>query len=165
MQSQWRDEMTPDAPYSIKRADVNDLASVMVIMGESFDPKYGEAWSAAQCESMMSLPGSWLLLAYVGEHPAAFSLTRSFACEAELLLIATRPFFQRRDIGKALINQMLADCSDAQINVIHLEVRADNPALSFYKHAGFEQVGIRPNYYRGALGRLTDAITLSMRID
>jgi [ribosomal protein S18]-alanine N-acetyltransferase len=156
--------MIHDAPYMIRRADVKDLASVMIIMGESFDPKYGEAWSATQCESMLSLPGSRLLLAYVGEHPAGFSLTRSFAGEAELLLIATRPSFQRRDIGKALINHVLADCSNAQINVIHLEVRADNPALPFYKNAGFEQVGIRPNYYRGALGRQTDAITLTMQI-
>ena len=111
-----------------------------------------------------SLPGSWLLLASVGEHPAAFSLTRSFAGEAELLLIATRPFFQGRDIGKALIKHMLAECAAMQINVIHLEVRADNPALSFYKNAGFEQVGVRLNYYRGALGRQTDAITLSKQI-
>ena len=133
-------------------------------MGESFDPKYGEAWSAAQCESMLTLPGSWLLLAHVGEDPAAFSLTRSFAGEAELLLIATRPIFQRRDIGKELIKHMFEDCLTAQIKVIHLEVRADNPALSFYKQVGFEQIGIRPNYYRGAFGRQTDAITLSMRI-
>ncbi len=143
---------------------MNDIAQVMIIMSESFNPKYGEAWSAAQCESMLSLPGSWLLLADVGADPAAFSLTRSVAGEAELLLIATRPFFQRRDIGKALINHVLADCSNAQIGVLHLEVRADNPALSFYKTIGFEQVGIRPNYYRGALGRQTDAITLSMHI-
>jgi [ribosomal protein S18]-alanine N-acetyltransferase len=143
---------------------VNDIAQVMIIMGESFNPKYGEAWSAAQCESMLSLPGSWLLLADVGEHPAAFSLTRSVAGEAELLLIATRPHFQRREIGRALINHVLADCSNAQISVVHLEVRADNPALSFYKAIGFEQVGVRPNYYSGALGRQTDAVTLSMRI-
>lgn len=156
--------MNPNPAYKIRPAGVNDLAAVMVIMGESFDPKYGEAWSASQCESMLSLPGTCLLLAYVGEHPAGFSLTRSVAGEAELLLIATRPIFQRRDIGKTLISHTLSDCENAQINVIHLEVRADNPALSFYKNVGFEQVGIRPNYYRGALGRQTDAITLSMRI-
>lgn len=156
--------MNADPPCEIRRADVRDLTAVMIIMSESFDPKYGEAWSAAQCESMLSLPGSWLLLATVGEHPAAFSLIRSFAGEAELLLIATRPFFQCRKIGKALINHMLDDCVTAQINVVHLEVRADNPALSFYKSIGFGQIGIRPNYYRGALGRQTDAITLSMQI-
>ncbi len=156
--------MNPDAPFEIKRVSANDLASVMTIMNESFDPKYGEAWSAAQCESMLSLPGSWLLLASIGEYPAAFSLTRSFAGEAELLLIATRPGFQRRDIGKALIDHMIAECAAMQIKVIHLEVRADNPALSFYRNAGFEQVGVRLNYYRGALGRKTDAITLSKQI-
>ena len=156
--------MNPDVPLEIKRISANDLALVMVIMNESFDPKYGEAWSVAQCESMLSLPGSWLLLASVGKYPAAFSLTRSFAGEAELLLIATRPSFQRRDIGKSLIDHMLVECAAMQIKVIHLEVRADNPALSFYKNAGFEQVGVRLNYYHGALGRQTDAITLSKQI-
>jgi [ribosomal protein S18]-alanine N-acetyltransferase len=156
--------MSPDPNFEIRRAGATDLASVMLIMSEAFNPKYGEAWSAAQCESMLSLPGSSLLLAYIADQPAAFSLVRSFAGEAELLLIATRPSFQRRDIGKALINHMLVDCSNAQISVVHLEVRADNPALSLYKTAGFEQVGVRPNYYRGALGRQTDAITLRMQI-
>jgi [ribosomal protein S18]-alanine N-acetyltransferase len=164
MQNQWPSEMNAILPFEIRRAGVSDLASVMVIMGEAFNPKYGEAWSATQCESMLNLPGSWLLLAHVGNQPAAFSLIRSFAGEAELLLIATRPIYQRRDIGRALINHMLSNCADAQINAVHLEVRADNPALSFYKTAGFEQIGVRPNYYRGALGRQTDAITLSKQI-
>jgi [ribosomal protein S18]-alanine N-acetyltransferase len=164
MQNQWPDEMNAEPSFEIRRAGIDDLASVMIIMGEAFNPKYGEAWSASQCESMLSLPGSWLLMAYADNQPAAFSLIRSFAGEAELLLIATRPSFQRRDIGKALINHMLGDCADAQINVVHLEVRADNPALSFYKSAGFAQIGVRPNYYRGALGRQTDAITLSRQI-
>jgi [ribosomal protein S18]-alanine N-acetyltransferase len=164
MQNQWPNEMTSNPFFEIRRGDVNDLPSVMIIMGEAFNPKYGEAWSAGQCESMLSLPGSWLLIASVKDQPAAFSLIRSFAGEAELLLIATHPSFQRLDIGKALINHMLVECADAQINVVHLEVRADNPALSFYKMAGFGQVGVRPNYYRGALGRQTDAITLSMQI-
>ena len=157
--------MTTDAAFEIRRANVQDLPAVMTIMGESFEPKFGDAWSSWQCESMLRLSGSWLLLANVGEHPAAFSLIRSVAGEAELLLIATRPLFQRRAIGKALIEHILSDCLETQISLVYLEVRADNPALSFYKNAGFEQIGTRPNYYRGALGRQTDAITLRKLID
>jgi [ribosomal protein S18]-alanine N-acetyltransferase len=156
--------MSQNLQFEIRRADVKDLAAVMIIMSEAFDPKFGEAWTAAQCESMLMLPGSALLIAYVDEHPAAFALMRSFAGEAELLLIATRPCYQRHHIGRSLINFLLADCLAAEITLIHLEVRADNMALSFYKRTGFEQVGIRKNYYRGALGRQTDAITLNMRI-
>jgi [ribosomal protein S18]-alanine N-acetyltransferase len=164
MQNRWHSNMNPDPAFEIRCADASDLASVMIIMADAFDPKFGEAWTAAQCESMLMLPGSALLLAHVDECPAAFALMRSFAGEAELLLIATRPAYQRRDIGKALIKHLLTDCLASQINLIHLEVRADNPALSFYIRTGFKQVGIRKNYYRGALGRQTDAITLNMRI-
>jgi [ribosomal protein S18]-alanine N-acetyltransferase len=164
MLNPWLTDMSFELSFEIKRSDANDLASVMIIMADAFDPKFGEAWTASQCESMLMLPGSVLLIAYADEQPAAFALMRSFAGEAELLLIATRPFYQRRDIGKALIKRLLADCLSAQINLMHLEVRADNPALSFYLHTGFEQVGIRKNYYRGARGYQSDAITLNLHI-
>lgn len=156
--------MTASARFRIRRAGVIDLRDVMVVMNEAFDPRFGEAWTASQCESILVLPGSWLLLATVDQQPAAFALMRSFAGEAELLLIATRPLFQRATIGKALLDQMIIDCRKANVNLVHLEVRADNPAISFYRRAGFEQVGFRPDYYRGTNGTKTDALTLSMRL-
>jgi [ribosomal protein S18]-alanine N-acetyltransferase len=152
------------AGFEIRRAGINDLRAVMVVMNEAFDPKFGEAWTAAQCESMLVIPGSWMLLATVEMQPAAFALMRSFAGEAEILLIATRPLFQRRAIGKALIDELITDCKSANVNLVHLEVRADNPALSFYKRTGFEQVGFRPDYYRGANGTKSHALTLSMQL-
>lgn len=152
------------AAFEIRRAGINDLRAVMVVMNDAFDPKFGEAWTAAQCESMLVIPGSWMLLATVESQPAAFALVRSFAGEAEILLIATRPLFQRRAIGKALIDELMIDCKKANVNLVHLEVRADNPALAFYKRTGFEQVGFRPDYYRGANGTKSDALSLSMRL-
>ena len=164
MPSQWRHDMNCPPAFEISRADAHELDAVMTVMGEAFDPKFGEAWTVSQCESILTLPGSWLVIARVGDDPAAFALVRSVAGEAELLLIATRPCFQQRKIGRALITHLLADCKSSQINVLHLEVRADNPALSFYAHAGFAKVGTRKNYYRGAFGHQTDAITLSLQI-
>jgi [ribosomal protein S18]-alanine N-acetyltransferase len=150
--------------FEIERTDANDLGAVMTVMEEAFDPQFGEAWTVTQCESILMLPGSWLMIARVGQDPAAFALVRSVANEAELLLIATRPCFQQRTIGRSMITHLISECKSSQINVLHLEVRADNPALSFYGHAGFIQVGTRKNYYHGAFGRKTDAITLSLQI-
>lgn len=156
--------MSRDTDILISQAGIDDLAAVMTIMDEAFDPQFGEAWTSGQCASMLSLPGSWMLLAQIAHAPAAFALLRSFAGEAELLLIATRPSFQRRDIATALIQHIRADCTNAGVKILHLEVRADNPALGFYRRHGFEQVGVRPNYYRGTQGRQTDALTLSVQI-
>lgn len=144
------------------RVGVEHLGAVMTIMDEAFSPQFGEAWTASQCEGMLVLPGSWLLLAIVDQKPAGFALIRSAVGEAELLLIATLPVFQRRKIGEALINRVIDDCRNAEIRALHIEVRADNPALAFYTRVGFKQVGIRKNYYHGALGGQSDAITSTL---
>lgn len=151
-------------PCAIRRASASDLDTVMAIMDEAFDPLYGEAWTASQCAAMLIIPGSWLLLATVGGEPAGFALIRSGAGEAELLLIAIRPCFQGRNVGRALLDQMIADCTSAGIDTVHLEVRADNPALGFYARQGFAEVGLRKNYYHGRFGRVTNAVTLTRRI-
>ena len=156
--------MSEAIAFQIVRADVDDLDAVMTVMEEAFNPKYGEAWTASQCRGILTLPGSWLLLVHVANSPAGFALVRSVMDEAELLLIAIHPQFQRRKIGEALISRVIEDCRRAQINVVHLEVRADNSALGFYERVGFEQSGIRKNYYRSVLGRLTDAVSLNLSL-
>ncbi len=148
----------------ISHANAAALDDVMIIMNEAFDPSYGEGWTAAQCAGILSLPGSWLCVARVDNEPAGFILIRSVVDEAELLLIGVRPCFQGQSLGQALLRQLIEDCVTQNIRTVHLEVRADNPAIVFYRHAGFEQVGVRKDYYRGSQGRLTNAITLSKSI-
>ena len=45
---------------TLSPADVRDLDAVMEVMQDSFDPAYGEAWTAAQCAGLLPLPGVWL---------------------------------------------------------------------------------------------------------
>jgi [ribosomal protein S18]-alanine N-acetyltransferase len=146
---------------TINQVSTAALGDVMIIMTEAFDPYFGEAWTASQCAGILSIPGSWLCLARIDNKPAGFMLVRSVVDEAELLLIAVRPCFQGQMLGQTLLGRLIADCRAQKIRTVHLEVRADNRAIVFYRHAGFEQVGSRKDYYRSAQGRLTDAITLS----
>ena len=153
--------MTPLAQIEIISASADNLAAVMTVMREAFDPVFGEAWTQPQCESILAMPGSWLVVAMDDGNPAGFALTRSAIFEAELLLIAVRPCFRRRGIGRQLLARVSGDCQSAKIECVHLEVRADNVATAFYEQQGFVRVGIRKNYYRGASGQFTDAITLT----
>lgn len=152
------------AAIEIVEIDALDLDQVMTVMNKAFDPHNGEAWNAAQCAGALSLPGSILLLARCDNRAVGFALARSVADEAELLLIAVRPDGQRRGAGQRLIAQIIAHYSDKGVKKLHLEVRTDNPALAFYSYLGFEQVGLRRNYYRRSDGQLTDAVTLSLEI-
>lgn len=141
-----------------------DLDSVMAVMGESFDPSYGEAWTAPQCAGLMPMPGVWLNLAVVGEEVVGFGLSRAVLREAELLLLAVKTKDQNRGIGKLLLDAFVEQACARGANRLHLEVREGNHAVNLYLAAGFTPVGRRPNYYNGKDGQVYDALTLARAI-
>lgn len=69
--------------------------------------------------------------------------------EAHITTIAVKPEFQRKKIGEALLNKILANCYKNEIKYITLEVRASNmPAISLYEKYGFKSLGTRKGYYQ-----------------
>ncbi len=141
-----------------------DLAQVNSIMQEAFDPRYGEAWTSAQCMGMLSLPGVWLTIAAVGDRDVAFALARSTGDEAELLLLATRPGARKRGIGGALLRAVIDEARGRGVGTLHLEVRAGNEAVQLYVREGFAKVGERKSYYRGKSGQVFDAQTFARKV-
>lgn len=141
-------------------ASADQLENIMPVMLRAFDPAYGEAWSIAQCRGIMALPGSFLVVAEHRDQMIGFALCRSVLDEAELLLFAVDPDFQRHGIGRAILAGVFTECQLRSVLRLHLEMRADNPALRIYTSLGFSGVGMRPNYYRRSNGNLADAVTL-----
>ena len=149
----------------IEEGGLADLPAVMAIMDDSFDPMFGEAWTASQCAGLLPLPGVWLTLAYDGDEIAGFALSRHVADEAELLLLAVRCAAQGRGIGKALLADFAARARSRGAAMFHLEVREGNPAVGLYERAGYSAVGRRRDYYRGLDGTRHDALTLIKKAD
>ena len=74
--------------------------------------------------------------------------------EAELLDIAIASQYQRKGFGRALLKELLALANRADMRRMVLEVRASNaPAIALYRSAGFEQIGLRRDYYPATGGR------------
>lgn len=144
--------------------DARDLGEVMGTMALAFDAAFGEAWTKAQCLSVLSLPGVWLTLARQDARPAGFALTRIVLDEAELLLLAVRPAHRRTGVGRALLVAAAGGARARGAVRMHLEVRDGNGALALYRAAGFADAGRRRDYYRGGSGRTFDAITLSIAL-
>ena len=138
-----------------------DLRGVMTVMDDSFDPRFGEAWTMAQCAGLLPLPGVWLTLARHEEEVLGFSLARLVADEAELLLLAVKAAGQRRGIGRILLEHFEDEAAARGAVRLHLEVREGNHALSLYEQAGFGLVGRRRDYYCGQKGDRYDALTLA----
>lgn len=142
----------------------SDLSTVNEIMGEAFDPNFGEAWTPNQCLGMLALPGVWFSIAWYENRPGGFALARAVADESELLLLAIRPALRRRGIGAALLRSIIEDSRERGAVKLHLEVRANNEAIRLYRSQGFEKIGERRDYYRGRDGKLFDAHSFSRDI-
>jgi [ribosomal protein S18]-alanine N-acetyltransferase len=152
-------------PIVIEEGGHADLPAVMRVMEDSFDPAFGESWTAPQCAGLLPMTGVWLNLAREGASVVGFALSRIVAAEAELLLLAVRSEQQRSGIGLLLLNRFMEDARQRGARQLHLEVRDGNPAVRLYSRAGFSQVGRRRNYYSGRNGELFDALTLAMTFD
>jgi ribosomal-protein-alanine N-acetyltransferase len=149
------------AEIALSPGGLLDLDAVMSVMDDSFDPAYGEAWTAPQCAGLMPMPGVWLTLAREGEEAVGFALGRTVAGEAELLLLAVKRSRQKAGVGKKLLDRFIEDAGGRGARRLHLEVRDGNHALKLYAGAGFSEVGRRKNYYTGRDGQIYDAITLA----
>jgi ribosomal-protein-alanine N-acetyltransferase len=145
----------------LRPGGVLDLDAMMGVMKDSFDPAFGEAWSAPQCAGLLPMPGVWLVLAQGGEEAVGFSLARVVADEAELLLLAVKQKARRRGTGKLLLERFLEDAAARGAGRFYLEVRDGNSAVALYKSMGFREVGRRAKYYTGCDGQSYDSITLS----
>jgi [ribosomal protein S18]-alanine N-acetyltransferase len=148
----------------VYRADARDVAVIMPIMEDAFDPAFGEAWTANQCIAALAFPHSSLLIAEYDHKPAGFAISRWIMDEEELLMIGVRQQNRRKGIASALLEQVKENAISATRNRLFIEVRDGNPAVIFYNWAGFRQVGRRTDYYTGRDGRKSDAITMKCEL-
>lgn len=146
---------------TLHEGSIADLDAVMTVMDDSFDRRFGEAWTASQCAGLLPMPGVWLTLARDEKAVIGFALARSVAGEAELLLLAVSRPSQGHGIGKMLLDRFAEQAKGRGAARLHLEVREGNHALTLYERAAFTLVGRRRNYYSGHGGQTYDALTLA----
>lgn len=157
---------TVEQDVRIETGRFEDMDAVMAIMDSAFGRQFGEAWTRSQLAGILPMGGVSLLLAREPGTQAAvgFSLVRTVADEAELLLLAVLPTHRRQGIGGRLLDHFLERARNDGIARVHLEVRDGNPAVEMYQIAGFSPVGRRRNYYHAENGTRFDAITLTRHL-
>jgi ribosomal-protein-alanine N-acetyltransferase len=155
---------TIESPVRLSAGTSGDLDSVMPIMEAAFGTRFGEAWTRSQCAGILPMAGVVLTVARERDTNSAvgFSLVRSVGDESELLLIAVSPDHRRHGVGRELLHYFLDSARANGVSRAHLEVREGNPAIHMYRHAGFEPIGRRRNYYRSEDGRQFDALTFAL---
>lgn len=107
---------------------------------------FGEsAWSLESLRSQLEKADSRCTVAVEDDRIVGFLAFELVVDEGSIVEIAVHPAYRRRGIAKELI---LSATSDNSINEIFLEVRESNtPAIGLYESLGFEQIGVRKDYY------------------
>ena len=81
---------------------------------------------------------------------------------ADVQTIAVVPEYEGRGIGTTLLTALIEEARRRRAADVLLEVRADNPrAQQLYVRFGFEQIHVRPRYYRDGVDALIMRLQLA----
>jgi ribosomal-protein-alanine N-acetyltransferase len=104
----------------------------------------------------------WVLEA--GSTLLGYGVLSAAAGEAHILNICIAPEYQGRGHGRRLLRRLVDLARWHQSQQVFLEVRPSNPrAIELYRDEGFNEIGLRPNYYPAEKGR-EDAIVMALEL-
>ncbi len=131
---------------SIRRMRLDDLSLVQAIDEISFS----SPWSTNAFRfELLENPNSHCWVAELGAELVGFLVCWLVIDEAHLATIAVHPKYRGQGISKALVINGLFDLISKGASMATLEVRAgNNIAQRLYRHFGFEEVGLRKDYYQ-----------------
>ena len=110
---------------------------------------FSDPWSQNSVASELNNPLSLWLVAVEEDAVVGYVGSQTVMGETDMMNIAVDPEFRRRGIAGQLVDALVAELKTRQSHCLTLEVRASNePARALYEKLGFQQVGLRKNYYR-----------------
>ena len=109
---------------------------------------FSDPWSEKSVASELENELALWLVALEGETLAGYVGSQTVMGETDMMNIAVAPAFRRQGIARELIQALVRDLKERASHSLTLEVRASNaPARALYDMLGFQQVGLRRNYY------------------
>ena len=146
--------MTGTGTWTIERLRWWHIEALEPIEADLFG---AERWSAAMFWNELA-NGNHYLVALDGDEVIGYAGLSVSGHEAWVQNIAVRADKQRRGIGRALLEALLAEAKRRGVHAVLLEVAVDNrPAQRLYDTYGFEPVGVRRGYYQPSN---TDALVM-----
>ena len=110
---------------------------------------FSDPWSENSVASELNNPLSLWLVALDRETVAGYVGSQSVLDGADMMNIAVHPDYRRQGIARELVAELTDALAEKGVKILALEVRQSNaPAIALYEQLGFQQAGLRPNYYR-----------------
>tara|TARA_B100000809_G_scaffold166445_1_gene163709 strand:- start:116 stop:547 length:432 start_codon:yes stop_codon:yes gene_type:complete len=130
---------------SISKFEVKNLKELMLFLDDNLNENYEE-------NVFLNIRQRW---------PEGFLLVKNKnkivgACcgailpndKLRILILVLQNDFQKKGIGKELMNRMIEAAKVFGIRKITLEARKDSNAILFYRKLGFSSVDVLPCYYQ-----------------
>lgn len=111
---------------------------------------FSDPWPESILVHELQNPLSLWLCAVDGDTVAGYIGSQTVLGESDMMNIAVHPDYRRRGVGRALVLALCKALRKQMVaSALTLEVRDSNvPAIALYESLGFEQIGLRKNYYQ-----------------
>lgn len=134
----------------------SDLGGILAIECEA----YTHPWSAPIFQDCLRV--GYCCRVMLGDSGIiAYGVMSVGAGECHILNLCVRPDMQNNGHGAALLDHLLDTARKCNADMAFLEVRPSNRhAIQLYRRSGFDEVGMRRNYYPHYIGR-EDALIMA----
>ena len=146
-----------DSDYSFRVMVEEDLDDVIAIE----ESVYPFPWTRGIFHDCIKIGYICRVFLYK-EKIIAYSIISVAADESHLLTIVVAEDEQKKGYGKKMLDEMIRVAKIHAASAMYLEVRASNKvAIQLYHDNGFNELGVRNNYYPAENGR-EDALVLAL---
>ena len=129
---------------TIREMQIDDLEQVMQIEEQNFSVP----WTETGFFSFLIRNDTLFLVAEKEKEILGYCGVVTASGEGDITNVAVKKSRQKEGIGRQMLAQLLARMEEAGVGALYLEVRAGNAgAIHLYRKLGFEEVGVRKNYY------------------
>ncbi len=134
---------------SIRLATNNDAIEIATMSRDFIESGLDWSWDTPRVVRSMRDPDTTVVVATTGKTISGFAIMVFREFKAHLNLLAVKPIYRRRSIGKHLVEWLEETAKTAGTFHLSLEVRESNiSAQTFYEHLGYQQTGKIKGYYQ-----------------
>lgn len=147
------------ADLNIRTLEPDDIQDVLEIEQQVYPFPWARQIFVDSIEA-----GSLLVVMERHQKIVGYGVLSSAAGESQLLNIAISPDAQGDGLGEILLRWLIEQARNAGSEMFFLEVRLSNRvAQNLYMKLGFNEIGMRKDYYRATGGRLEDALMFALQ--
>lgn len=145
---------------TLRNMTADDVAAVEILERRLFPM---DAWPLQMFfDELAQVDTRRYVVAEAGGHIVGYAGLMCIEPIADVQTIAVIPEFEGKGIGSAILTELIEEARRRGAADVLLEVRADNPrAQALYVRFGFEQIHVRPRYYRDGTDALIMRLTLT----